>query len=355
MVDGVGLYTYVRGNPFILTDPLGHEGVQNENERVAQSNLNELGTYLKSLSSESRAAFREGTTGKFRARVQAHLNEQKLDVAVRFQEVKIEGSTTPDWDSVEVLPIGPADHWGGTPAAPAKPPPTEREKVEQNAALALGAMERWAHILDYWASMGGMPQAAGAAARGEGLISTGTKLGKKALGRLGVGIAGQAKRAGAPWFEPVPNPGGEVRTLPKALKLPKKSGVDVDPETFAFKLHGGLPSNVGAEYGSIPGVDPRGAPRIVEMDQFIYRLPDGRMMIRVNPNILSSDENIVGTLAHETHEAQAVEAEFISQGRRMRADVLHRLVNSETGTAHVEAWEFADKLVRLLRGRPGGG
>jgi len=171
-----------------------------------------------------------------------------------------------------------------------------------------------------------------------------------AVAEDGVGIAGQAKRAGAPWFNPAPNPGGEVRTLPEALEIAEKAGVNVDSETFDFKLKSDLPSNVGAEYGFLRDVDPR-SPVIIKMDKFFYRLPDGRIMIRVNPNILSSDVNIVGTLAHETHEALSVEAEFINQGKQMRADVLNRLVNSETGTAHAEAWNFADELVRILRGR----
>jgi RHS repeat-associated protein len=164
------------------------------------------------------------------------------------------------------------------------------------------------------------------------------------------GIAGQAKRAGTPLYHPVPNPGGEVRTLPQALKIAEDAGVNVDPETFAFKLHEGLPSNVGAEYGKTPRIDPRGGMPIIEMNKFFYRLPDGRIMIRVNPNILSSDVNIVGTLGHETHEAMTVEAEFFSQGGRMRADALHGLVNPETGTAHIEAWDFANEVVRKLRG-----
>ena len=138
--------------------------------------------------------------------------------------------------------------------------------------------------------------------------------------------------------------------MPEALKIAEEGGVNADPETFAFKLHEGLPENVGAEYGQIRNIDPRG-PGIVQMNKFFYRLADGRIMIRINPNILGSDENIVGTLAHETHEALTVEGEFASQGNRMRADVLNRLVNPQTGTAHVDAWEFADKLVRALRGQ----
>lgn len=141
--------------------------------------------------------------------------------------------------------------------------------------------------------------------------------------------------------------------MPEALKIAEDAGVSVDREIFEFKLHPGLPQNVGAEYGSIRVVDPQRIP-IVEMDKFMYRLPDSRIMIRVNPNILSSDENIVQTLAHETYEAGAVEAAFLSQGGRMRADVLYGLVNSETGTLHLEAWKFADKILQLFRGAPTG-
>ncbi|MEZ4295811.1 MAG: RHS repeat-associated core domain-containing protein [Polyangiaceae bacterium] len=162
-------------------------------------------------------------------------------------------------------------------------------------------------------------------------------------------VAGQARLPGTPRGVPQPNPNGQVRTLPEALKIAEDAGVNVDLELFDFKLKPGLPPNVGAEYGRTPLYDSTGRVPIVEMDRFIYRVPDGRIAIKINPNILSSDENIVQTLAHETFEALEVEAAFIQQGARMRADVLHGLVNAETGTLHVKAWEFADTILCRFR------
>ena len=77
-------------------------------------------------------------------------------------------------------------------------------------------------------------------------------------------------------------------------------------------------------------------------------------MIKVNPNILCSDENIIGTLAHEVYEAGAVAAAFHSQGGRLRTDVLNKLVNPKTGTLHCEAWDVGDDLVLKFRSKNSG-
>ncbi len=77
---------------------------------------------------------------------------------------------------------------------------------------------------------------------------------------------------------------------------------------------------------------------------------DGKFAIKLNSNVLDSDDAIVAVLAHEVHETRALEAEFDANGGRLMAKRVHSLVNAETGTLHCAAWDYADDLLRKSHG-----
>lgn len=76
---------------------------------------------------------------------------------------------------------------------------------------------------------------------------------------------------------------------------------------------------------------------------------EGRFVVRINPNILGSDDEILGVIAHEVFEIEALEQAFISNGGRLEATRLFHLIDGEHGAAHGAAWDYADTLIEALQ------
>jgi hypothetical protein len=146
-----------------------------------------------------------------------------------------------------------------------------------------------------------------------------------------------------------PNPGGQVRTLDEAVELASRSGVNFDPEDFVFRLDPNLPRNVGAQYGATMNQ----VASSVKVPWRSFQRLDGKILIRVNPNILASDDAIIGTLAHELYEASALEAEFAIRGGTMDAGTLFTLIQAPYGQLHTAAWTYADDVLRAWQATGG--
>ncbi len=76
------------------------------------------------------------------------------------------------------------------------------------------------------------------------------------------------------------------------------------------------------------------------------------MMVRLNADVLDSDEAIVAVLAHEMHEINWLRDRLLPGKPPLTAMEYNRLVNGNSGTLHLEAWEVALAAVRRMRARP---
>jgi hypothetical protein len=155
-----------------------------------------------------------------------------------------------------------------------------------------------------------------------------------------------AGTAAAPKVTFRPNPGGEIRQLNEALQIAERNGVDVDPERFRFTIDNSLPDNISARYFWVSDIDPT-RPRMFGLKNF--QDSQGRFVVGLNRRIMSSDDHILGTIAHEVFEIDALESAFVANGGRLEAKQIHSLINAETGTAHSAAWEHADAIVEALQ------
>ncbi|WP_437710025.1 SpvB/TcaC N-terminal domain-containing protein [Sorangium sp. So ce448] len=102
MVDGPNLYAYVRGNPVILHDPEGKEGLPKPGTvdyEVMTRKDAALKTHLNGMLPEEREAFRSAASGRFKQRVQAHLDKYKLETVrvgvTTVEQVRPDASSSP--------------------------------------------------------------------------------------------------------------------------------------------------------------------------------------------------------------------------------------------------------------------
>jgi hypothetical protein len=141
-----------------------------------------------------------------------------------------------------------------------------------------------------------------------------------------------------------PNSGGTVRNIHEAVAIAKAHGAPIDGDLMTFSVAGPgeLASNQYARYWSMKDLKPNS---IVTWKSFLNSVT-GKVAVRVSPEVLKSDDAIVGVLTHEAHEIQALEAEFAAEGGRMRADKLRGLIDEQHGALHSDAWDESDALVR---------
>lgn len=72
--------------------------------------------------------------------------------------------------------------------------------------------------------------------------------------------------------------------------------------------------------------------------------------MRLNPEVLKSDQAIVGTIGHEMHELNSLRELFKESGGQMKAGRLHDLIReSVPGNLHDRAWDVADELVSKMQ------
>jgi RHS repeat-associated protein len=121
LVDGLGLYTYVSGNPVRLMDPSGESGTD---ERIAQLTDVQLHRHLAGLSPEARADFVRAATGRFKERASATLERGKLESirtgVTTVEHVRFEKPWEPPQprSTRTPAPFGMPDQYSRAPDAP---------------------------------------------------------------------------------------------------------------------------------------------------------------------------------------------------------------------------------------------
>lgn len=142
------------------------------------------------------------------------------------------------------------------------------------------------------------------------------------------------------------NQNGEVRTLEQAVAIARKNGVDI-PEDIKFHVKSDLPDHKRAEYGQL---GPKRENQTVGWSDLVNSFTK-KVPVALHPDILSSDEEIVGVLGHEMHELNSLREEFAAwPGGRMPVREFHDLIRPGlTGNLHDEAWDIGSALVRKMR------
>lgn len=147
------------------------------------------------------------------------------------------------------------------------------------------------------------------------------------------------------------NSGGEIRSAGEINSIATKRGVSI-PENMEFYVdeEGLAPELQENEWAQYYGTSRLGVPSgtIVKWSEFFSRF--GKIRIRINPEILASDEKIVGMAAHEVQELQALEQEFARRGGQMTIDELRGLIHSEAnGVLHEGSLNAADEAILRMR------
>jgi hypothetical protein len=152
-------------------------------------------------------------------------------------------------------------------------------------------------------------------------------------------IAGQA-----PKFEWRKNADGEERTISQGIELARKWGVAVpDYVSFSVDKWGRLGSDTTAKTTTFR--EPEGT--IIYWLWLFHRLT-GKIPFLVRRDIMFRDEAIVAVIGHEMFELEKLRP-YLERGwsiENLRAETSADYPDN----FHCEAWDYADELVRRMRG-----
>ena len=144
-----------------------------------------------------------------------------------------------------------------------------------------------------------------------------------------------------PWRK---NPGGP-RTLEQAKAIFEKQTGQKLPPWVKLNLDPKVAEDRGAEYEFEKFADPKAA---FERGTLVE---DG-VVVRVRPDVMESDEAIVGVLRHEWYELENL-ARLNEESVMTKRDVNTHTIQKVRGNLHDQAWDVADLEVRIMRERPG--
>jgi hypothetical protein len=180
----------------------------------------------------------------------------------------------------------------------------------------------------------------------EELAKEGNKV-KGGLGdRLRQEVVGAAQNPRLVW---APNPDGP-RTLEQALAVARGRGIDIPADIRFGVVTGKWPKGRFAEYAQL-GQRQQGD--VITWEELYNRF--NQIPVRLNPEVLASDEAIVAVIGHEMHELNALRRLFAESGGSMSVRQFRRLViEGVPGNLHDQAWDVSDNLVGAMRGGGGG-
>ncbi|QDT55097.1 hypothetical protein Pan44_31380 [Caulifigura coniformis] len=185
---------------------------------------------------------------------------------------------------------------------------------------------------------------------GFGISAAGLQ-GVRALHRSAA-IMGQAPQISPAWRI---NEGGVVRAETEIPGILARAGVHVPEDVIlsvgnASDFHGTIEDIFAGRSvltGMIPGIGTYG--RYVQFDRMRNRF--GKIPIRINPDMMRSDEAIVGVFAHELHELSLFRNAFSKGGGRLTFERWSgEAMPGNYGNFHDQAWDAADTAVRRMRG-----
>ncbi len=143
-----------------------------------------------------------------------------------------------------------------------------------------------------------------------------------------------------PWRKNVQGP----RTIEQARDiLEKQTGVKL-PSWVKLVVDPKVPADRHAEYFFERNADPK--------KKFKQDMLEDGVVVRVRPDVLESDEAIVGVLRHETYELEQL-ARKLATTSMTKGDILSHTDEGRGQNLHGQAWDVADLEVLMMRETPG--
>ena len=141
-----------------------------------------------------------------------------------------------------------------------------------------------------------------------------------------------------------PNLDGQKRTIEEARAIAKQAGIHIHYEVDFFEdEEGELPEDLTVQ-----------GPRVTKRAGSIVYWADlvngsiGKVPFLIRPDVLQSDEAIVGVFGHEMYVLDAVRP-LVNKGQTTIEQFLALTRHDCPGNLHEEAWEDADDLVERRR------
>lgn len=140
------------------------------------------------------------------------------------------------------------------------------------------------------------------------------------------------------------NSKGEVRTVAEASAIARKNGV-VIPSWTRIEVDPSIrEASSFAEYRL-----GNGQQNPTDMMRWSTLVPDGEVVVRIHPNVLASDEKIVGVLQHEVWELTELRAQVEARELLPAQEVARSIDTRSAKNLHGQAWDVADLRVLIMR------
>jgi hypothetical protein len=154
-------------------------------------------------------------------------------------------------------------------------------------------------------------------------------------------IAGLSPRL--KWAE---NANGEKRTIEQAKEIARQFGVPIPDDVEFFEdEENELPEDMTARGPRVTKL----AGEAVHWSDLVNSLT-GKVPFLIRPDILKSDEAIVGVFAHELYELAALRR-ILTKGKTPIEHYINHTRPDNPGNLHDQAWDYADDRVERMRKR----